>query len=389
VNDRINQILPQIRLEERTRIQSQTVNAVSAHTMTDEEFETYIVQVLTSGNESHFNILIEMLREKTVEPWFDCDEQTRFTPEEIRRIKITPAMRRVTLLGLLLIKFSAPLEWFSKIAALLIEIFNTSHALKSAVSHIDAYSRVSSLDEHTGYTVPAVESLLSSYVLASYEIHRGSNKYMSSFFGKVVQDVPGINGQPSRTLFMFWPTTYQGLPDLRRDLLAVERYAVGDRIEQLFRGKEGMRMAVMQTDFLIEWHSFLSLPTDGPPEAVRYFKENYPDVWTTYSPHFPFDNLALVLPFVNQLWSAIHSRGEENFWLVLPGLDEAFGKIEVPRREQLLGKHLYDAEVTHSKAMWGSNRMPFRTYWPTEIAAVIKRIRESETAKQQANSLRT
>lgn len=391
LNERVNQILPQIRLEERTRIQTQTISAVSALTMTDEEFEGYLVQVLTSGNEGHLNVLVEMLRDKTVEPWFERDDQARFSPEDIQRIKNTafiPAMRRMTLLGLLLIKFSAPVEWFSKISSLLIEIFNASHALKSAVSHIDAYSRVASLDEQTGYTVPAVESLLSSQVLAGYEIQRDSNKYMGTFFSKVVQNVPGINHEPRRMLFMFWPTTHEGSPDLRRDLMAVERYATGDRIEKLFRGKEGIREAVMQADFLIEWHSFLSFQHNvaHTPEIAEYFDKNYKGVSTSYWPHFPFDKLALVQPFVDKLWSTIHSQGERNFWSVLPGLDEVFQKIDVPRRQQLLGKHLFDADATHRKAMFDSNRMPFRTYWPPEIAAVIKQIGESEAAKQRANS---
>jgi hypothetical protein len=231
-NERVNQLLPQIRLEERTRLESRTINAISTHTMTDEEFESYVTQILIGRNETHFNILIEMLREKTVEIWFDREAQARFMPEDILRIKKTefiPAMRRVTLLGLLLIKFSAPQAWFSRIADLLIQIFNTSHELTSAVVHVDHYSHVASLDEHTGYTVPAIESLLSSHMLAGYELSRESNVYMGSFFGRHVQSVPGINSTPSRSLYMFWPTTGRGgAPNMRRDLMAEERYGVGD-----------------------------------------------------------------------------------------------------------------------------------------------------------------
>jgi hypothetical protein len=104
VNERINQLLPQIRLEERTRLQPQTMNAVSALTMTDEEFESYVEQLLLSPNQNHLNLLIEKLRDKTVEVWtVDVGNSVRPTRDDILRIKETefiPAMRRLTLLGL-------------------------------------------------------------------------------------------------------------------------------------------------------------------------------------------------------------------------------------------------------------------------------------------------
>lgn len=256
VNERINQRLPQIRLEERTRLQSQPLNAISAHTMTDEELESYVVQILMGPNEAHFNVLVEIMREKTVEIWFDRKFQAYLTPEDILRIKRTDfveAMRRVTLLGLLLIKYSAPPAWFSRIANLLIQIFNVSHELKWAVAHIDHYSKVGSLDDHTGYTVPAIESLLSSYVLAGYELGRDSNVYMGSLFSQQVQYLTGLNGEPSRSLYLFWPIrSGGGAPDMSRESMAAERYGTGDKIEKLFRGMEKLKTAVTQVDCLIE-----------------------------------------------------------------------------------------------------------------------------------------
>ena len=59
---------------------------------------------------------------------------------------------------------------------------------------------------------------------------------------------------------MFWPiTSVGGMPNLRGDLMAVERYGTGDRIEKLLGSKEAIRTAVLQVDCLIEWHSFVSL----------------------------------------------------------------------------------------------------------------------------------
>lgn len=137
---------------------------------------------------------------------------------------------------------------------------------------------------------------------------------------------------------------------------------------------------------LIEWHSFLSFAHDDAPEAVQYFIENYSDVSTFYWPDFIYDDPSKVLSFINQLRSVIRSNEEKNYWLVLPGLGDAFHKIDVSRRERLLGKFLCDVEKEHSKVMFGSGRFPYRPHWPEEIADLVKQVRDGEAAKRMTKS---
>jgi len=389
VSERIERMLPAIRIEARTSLQPQAINAVSALTSTDEEFESIVEQLLARPNALPLNIIVEKLRDKTVEVWkTDLDEHTLLSAEEILRIKeidFIPAIRRLTLLGLLLIKFSTPQEWFSKVANLLIEIFDMSHYIAKKAERFHERHGVSSLAEQANYTVPAIESLLSAYVLAGYELSRNSNVYMSLLFSRIVGHVSDpIDVDPEvKWLYLFWPMERAkwGSPEMSRPQMVIERYGNADRIEKLLGGKTGMKSAVLQVDCLIEWHSHLSFDGQGAPETVRYFKERYPKVGTNYFPDFFQENFSHIEPLINKLWAAVRTGGGEmNDWFVLPGLVDAFRKIEIERRQHLLGKFLLDISKEQSQKMLAKNRMPYRIYWPPEIAALVKRVRESEAA---------
>jgi predicted HTH transcriptional regulator len=69
VSERIERMLPAIRLEARTSLQPQAINAVSALTSTDEKFESFVEQLLTGSNALQLNIIVEKLLDKTVEVW--------------------------------------------------------------------------------------------------------------------------------------------------------------------------------------------------------------------------------------------------------------------------------------------------------------------------------
>jgi len=132
-------------------------------TATDEEFESYVEQLLVAGNLGHLNIALERLRDRTVEIWDQrLDQNGRISAEQILEIKNTeflPAIRRLVLLGLLLIKFSAPTEWFSRIGDLLVEIFGTSQKLRRVQSPSQSEDESPPLAEHCSFTVPALEAL--------------------------------------------------------------------------------------------------------------------------------------------------------------------------------------------------------------------------------------
>jgi hypothetical protein len=59
VEARVQKVLPEIRLEERTRLISPASSVLPVFTATDEEFESYVEQLLVAANLNHLNIALD------------------------------------------------------------------------------------------------------------------------------------------------------------------------------------------------------------------------------------------------------------------------------------------------------------------------------------------
>ncbi len=395
IADMLEQRIPAIRLEERTRLQGQTVNSISALASSDEEFESHIEQLLTTPGNHQLNVLsvlVEKLREKTVDIWdVELDDygiNSRIRPPDILRIKeaeFLPAMRRVVLLGLLLIKFSVPQDWFAKIANLLLQIFDASHHLGKITTEVDRNSYVDSLEEHASHTVPALESLIAAYLLAGFELsRRNSNLYMASFFDRPVNGIYTSGETRHQQFFMFWPVTDQwGTPPLTRQQLVLERYGKSDRIEGIVGGKRAIKSAVLQIDCLIDWHSFLSFPDQGEPETIQFYQRAFSGVTTSFHPNFKVEPYEYILPLINKLWSALHTNGENYFWLFDSRLSEAFMNIDLQRRKNTFGRFLHYSEKLQSDWMWAQRRFPYEMPWPSQIMELVGMVKDSQNVKGQ------
>ena len=130
VERRLADLIPQIREEERSRVAGGGFGAVPAQTSTDDEFEIYVEQLIGSSDGSRFYILLEKLRDNCFAIWEKMIESDQMVdPDELLEIKTSvflPAIRRLTLLGILIIKYNGNTNWFDSIANLLAEIFNLS-----------------------------------------------------------------------------------------------------------------------------------------------------------------------------------------------------------------------------------------------------------------------
>ncbi len=386
VSERVEQVIPTIRLEERTRLQGQAIDSISALASSDEEFQSHIEQLLLNPSGNHLNVihvLVEKLREKTVEVW-DIEDGyiSPIRPLDIQRIKETeflPAMRRLIFLGLLLIKFSASQECFAKITDLLLHIFKISNRLAKVTVDITQNSEVSSLKEHNSFSVPALESLIAAYFLGGYELsNRNENIYVRHLFTKIVTEIRGADDTPSKDFFMFWPVTRNwGYPNRRRDLLVSERFSIADRLEKLAGGKKGIKAASLQIECLIDWHSFLSFQGQGEPETIQFYQKFYSGISTSFWPNFRTESYEQILPLINKLWEAIHTEGQNDFWLFDSRLSKAFGGIDLARRKRLFGKFLLYVEGMQAEYQAQHNRGPYHMPWATDIAQVISEVRKT------------
>jgi hypothetical protein len=381
VESRLEQLLPEIRLEERTRLQASEATIVPVLTANDEEFESYIEQLLAGERFNHLRVVLEKLRDNVVLCWQSgFDEHGRITAQQIKEIKekeFLPAVQRLSLLGLLLIKFAAPLQWFEAVVELFIEIFESAHTLRNVQVPRASAEATSALSEHDSYTVPALEALLGIYLLSSYAlVIRERTYYLRSLFPCIVKAVSGPDEYEPQSFLLFWPLTYGwGTPNVRRDILVVERYARGDRIESLMGNADRIKQAVLQVDCLVDWHDVLAHgPNQGEEETHRFFDSKYATVNRWYVQNFTKQTLTHVAPLVRRLWDQLLARRDSLF--LDPDLAEIFNGFEVERRKQVLAKFLAYAEREQAAVEWANQRFPFPVQWePLELNNLVKAVK--------------
>jgi hypothetical protein len=343
-----------------------------------EEFEAYVTRLLTTNNEGEFNIVLEKLRDATVPVW-DLKAATadQGIQERILSVKnevFLPALRKVVLLSLLLIKFSGPVQWFDKIADLFEEIFLSSHRLTRLVPEDVRQRAAENIDELANHTVPASEALIATYLVGGYELSRKkSATYTARFFPRVV-DLVGDPYNHFDAFYLFWPIhSAFWQPNRQRDLLALDRYGSDSGVAAIIGGEEAIRTAILQMDCLVAWHSFISQNQSRETETVRFFSDTFPAVSTMFVSNFTHEQLGMISPFIEQLWQSIQNPGKPSF--VLDNrLAAIFEKLELSKRKRLLARFVVYAEKERSRWMWSLNKMTFPQYWPPEIQEAIKEV---------------
>lgn len=386
VEARLEQLLPEIRLEERTRLQATNATIVPVLTATEEEFESYIEQLLAGERLNRLHVVLEKLRDHVVLCWQSgFDEHGHITAQRIKEIKeqdFLPAVRRLSLLGMLLIKFAAPLSWFEAVVDLFVDVFEASHTLRRAQTPRPPDEQIRDLNEHDSYTVPALEALLGTYLLCSYAlVIRERTFYLRALFPRIVEAVDGPDEPESRSFLLFWPLTYRWrTPDVRRDLLMVERYGSGGRIASLIGGADRLKQAVLQVDCLVDLHAVLAQrPPQGEPETHGFFTSKYAGIDTWYTQNFTKQNLSYIAPLVSRLWNELVAGRDSLF------LDEELAEIinsgyEIERRKQILAKFLAYAERDLAAREWANQRFPAPVYWqPSELNELVKGVSRTST----------
>jgi hypothetical protein len=378
--ERINQMLPTIRLEERTRLGGLSI--IPALTATDEEFESLVEQILISDNETKFNILLEKIRDKTVALWETVSAgQRTLTPDEVFNLKereFLPAMRRLTQLGLLLIKFSAPTAVFSKVADQLFDIFKASFQLRPVMPG-DPSKNSESLALHASYSVPAIEALLVAYLLAGFSLKQHSSiRYFSQMFRHLI--TAGTRVYP----YLFWRYYDGGAPDRRIDLLAIERFGADDFLQKSLHHTVDVPTLVLQADCLLDWHSFLSFKEQngpaGDPLTVAYFEKIYPPGAMVYLPSFLDERLEKVIPTLRLIAQGL-ATGKNDLCALDQGLAEALRAIDPDRRVAMLGRFMRYAEVEQARRMAAQGRFSFDVWWPEDLRVIVEKARTDNRRK--------
>lgn len=342
----------------------------------DKEFEEYVVRLLTNNGETEFNVAVERLRDATVSVW---GLPRQLAKEDILVVKeetFLPAMRKLAMLGLLLVKYNAPLQWFSRVGDLLEEVFATSNLLiKSVAPEVRGQSAVT-LAEYTGPAVPAMESLLATYLVGAYALgKRGGLAYLNTLFPRAVNFIEDDSDARSKGFLLFWPLDGPyWVPNRQRDLLVLERYGKDAYIEVLLGDENALRSAVLSLDCLVDWHSFMSMPESKEEAAVKFFRERYPGVYTSFVPNFTHESFSYIQPFVERLWTAVQSGSDELF-LLDGGLSGVIKDLPAERRKLLFARFLIYAERERAQWMYARRKLPSPTYWPRGIMELVNEVK--------------
>jgi hypothetical protein len=361
--------------------QSEAVSVLTFLSSPDDEFESYVVRLLSNNSEAEFNIMIEKLRDATVSVWeLNREALGNGATQQILKIKeeeFLPAMRKLTLLGLLLIKFNAPRQWFDKIGDLLEEIFSASHSLSRIVPEATRDLRAQTLDEQASHGVPAMESLLVAYLLGGYELSkRKSTTYTAALFPRIVDFVSDPFSNSSKCFFLFWPIDDKyWQPNRQRDLLVLDRFGKDERIRSIVGDDEVIKGAVLQLDCLVDWHSFMSDKRIKETETVKFFDETFPQVATWFIPNYTHESFPRYIgPLINRLWQAIQTK-ENNFWILDGRLAKVIGGLDLERRQRLLARFLIYAEREQKQYMHSRGRFSYDVFWPEEIRKLVETVR--------------
>lgn len=351
----------------------------------DKEFEEYVVRLLTNNAESEFNVAVERLRDATVPAW---GLPRRLAREDILAAKeetFLPTMRKLTMLGLLLIKYSAPLQWFGRVGDLLEEVFATSNLLIKAVTPEVKGQSAETLAEYAGPAVPAMESILATYLIGAYALEkRGGLAYLNALFPRVVDFIQDGWDTQSKGFLLFWPVDDPyWIPNRQRDLLVLERYGNDAHLGALLGDENAMRSAVLRIDCLVDWHSFMSMTESKEEAAVKFFRETYPGVYTSFVPNFTHESFSYIQPFVERLWTAVQS-GSDGLFLLDVRLSEAIKNLPPERRKLLFARFLIYAERERAQWMYARRKLAGPAYWPREIMELVNKVKNLDQGNPQS-----
>ena len=365
-------------------IEPQPVAAVDVTSFLEapsESIEPYITRVLTTNNEAEFNIAIEKLREPTVTVWSLLTSGGSAIDEEILRVKnekFLPALRKLVQLGLFLIKFSGPVEWFRKIADLLEDIFLCSHTLARIVPEELRQRKSNHLDELANHIVPALEALIATYLIAGFEITaKRTSTYAAAFFPRIVQLVGDPYTQYD-AFYLYWPIhSAFWQPNRQRDLLAVDRYGSDTGVTSIIGEQEAIRIAILQADCLIYFHSFMGNQSPRK-ETSRFFLENFPSVPTFFCPNFTHEQFSMISPLIELLWKSLKD-GTSTF-ILDARLATVVQNLDVEARKNILAAFLLYADKERSSWMFALGKHTFPHPWAGELGAALSTARAKRDA---------
>lgn len=395
---RVDHIVQNVRADERLRdLSGRSLSALPAY-LSDDEFTTVVEGICADGDRSRLDILLERFRDELIEGWHSCValEGAVVTQEAISAIRgyrdsrFLPTVRRLTLLGLLIVKNNGSLVLFSDVMALIQDTYESAHkmdALNStavAMQQLRAYQRMqgnvstseSNEEEHLSPTLLALHSLISTSIIGAYIAKRRRFGYLGSLLNRFVSVAGPLDLDRKNQPIAMWPLhkgwgeprslgTRAGRIELCRSTIMAD-----PALSALFGNEERGVEALVQFDFLVEWNSYLVLGPETKPEVASYLKRQYPGIDFSFWPSLIAFDLKYLTSLAVEMFVKIKEMSQE--YLIETLLDKTVAPILGNDTLEVFLQCLRSLEDDHERLMNQFGRFGFLTNWPKQLDAALE-----------------
>ena len=364
----------------------------------DIEFKALMEELCAARDTARFNLLLERLRDDLVESWYQVGgyEQSQASLEAtfsaLPKLKdrvtehinnvFRPAMHWLTLAGIYVVKNGSPIEFVDAVMDLLGEVFGTSHSLTTLNLIMPFGTTSASTDEHVSRTVPALESLVSIYLIGAYMMKRGRLEYFRSLFRPDVYAVgPNWTDQTVKAPMVFWPFS-KGCGEPKdvwswggRISYSANRIQRDSSYLTIFGSEKSAIEALCQLELCLELNSYCAIVGEDTDAASKYLSTALPNISFTFWPTLIAFSLENIRPLTLRLFDEITKRKVDtlklifvdpvlaSFW-VQPGSSLAFARF--------IGRIAHDQSVMYLQ----NRRMSPMVYWPKEFQDALKAARK-------------
>ncbi len=364
----------------------------------DIEFKALMEELCAARDTARFNLLLERLRDDLVEGWYQVGgyEQSQAsllaTHSDFSKLKdsvsghiknvFRPAMHWLTLAGVYVVKNGGPSEFLNSVVDLLGEVFGTSHTLTTLNLVMPLGGTSACADEHLSRTVPALESLVSIYLIGAYIMKRGRLEYFRSLFRPDVFGVgPYLTDLTIRAPMVFWPFNKGGGE-------TEELWSWGGRISYcanrirrdssyltIFGSEKAATEALCQLELCLELNSYCAIVGEDTDAASKYLSTALPNVSFAFWPTLIAFSLENIKPLTLRLFDEITKKKVDTLKLIF--VDPVLaGFWTQPGSNLAFARFIGGLASDQSSIYLQNRRMPPMVYWPKEFQDVLKAARK-------------
>jgi hypothetical protein len=356
-------------------------------------FRRYVEELISEDDSSRLRMLLEVLREVTVDEWDTLEMRNSKTSatltEQVEQIDdffrswFLPSLQSLTSLGLLAIKYDCPVEWLASVADILMESFDAVRRLQPLKSQ-HVITGGDSLD----WWRPGFEIFLAFRCIAIYSTHRWKLHYLKTLVPRFAVRMEIDDRSEFSTPMLLWPLpgdlfNWGVLNDGRATFYWNERIATS--WGKYFGNQEKFTNASCQLEFIIELNSFLGTNHLHDASLQKWLEENLRGRSFTYNPDLFAYSLASTVPIAERCYDLIASNDVFPHELAFdPALfNSAFKGKTSEQRLLIFGRYLaYLREFQSRFSTPPHFRFSFGFTWQGRLADAVARYKETTYQKK-------